>query len=271
MHPVRLKSFYILAVAVLTSWCATKILAEGPPDSATQAAERTDANSRIAHQQLVEKARRGGIDVYFVGDSITRRWGASDPQYQPLLANWNTNFFGWNAANFGWGADRVENILWRLQNGELDEVNPKVIVVLAGINNIGTEPADTQKLEDISLGLRAIIDVCRLKAPHATVILTAVFPRNDRMAVVPSINQLNKNIEGMADGKQIRFVNINAKISDAGGRFYPEMVTPDNVHPALKLYQIWANALKPIFTEILGPPAKTDHAPPPTGDPGVKG
>jgi hypothetical protein len=91
---------------------------------------RTDRNSQIAHEQLVEKARKGGIDVYFLGDSITRRWGATD--YPEFLANWTKNFFGWNAANFGWGADRIENMLWRLENGELDGVNPKIIVVLAG-------------------------------------------------------------------------------------------------------------------------------------------
>ena len=88
-----------------------------------------------AHAQLLEKARAGRIDVYFVGDSITRRWGATD--YPDLLANWRQNFFGWNAANFGWGADRTQNILWRLENGELDGVNPKVIVMLAGTNNVG--------------------------------------------------------------------------------------------------------------------------------------
>ena len=48
---------------------------------------------------------QGRIDVYFVGDSITRRWGATD--YPELLANWKRNFFGWNAANFGWGGDRT--------------------------------------------------------------------------------------------------------------------------------------------------------------------
>src|SRR6266404_3518871 len=63
----------------------------------------SDSNSLAAHQQLVQKAKQGGIDVFFVGDSITRRWGATDPQYQPLLENWKTNFFGWNAANPTWG------------------------------------------------------------------------------------------------------------------------------------------------------------------------
>src|SRR3546814_14525774 len=65
------------------------------------------------------------------------RGGATD--YPELLANWKTNFHGWNAGNFGWGADRTQNILWRLENGELDGVNPQVIVLLAGTNNIGRE------------------------------------------------------------------------------------------------------------------------------------
>ena len=166
-----------------------------PGEVASQAARnRDDPNSLLAHEQLVQKAKQGGIDVYFVGDSITRRWGATDPQYQPLLENWKTNFFGWNAANFGWGADRIENILWRLQNGELDGVNPKVIVVLAGINNVGTEPGDAAKIEDITQGLRALLAVCQAKAPNATVIMTAIFPRNDSMAVIPTINQINRNL-----------------------------------------------------------------------------
>src|SRR5258708_21909923 len=112
--------------------CALPISWELPAD---QPVFRTDANSLVAHAQLLAKAKQAGIDVYFEGDSITRRWGAVD--YPDLLANWKQNFFGWNAADFGWGGDRTQNILWRLENGELDGVNPKVVVLLAGINNVG--------------------------------------------------------------------------------------------------------------------------------------
>jgi lysophospholipase L1-like esterase len=237
------------------------------PGSASHPVPRTDPNSRLAHEQLVQKAKRGGIDVYFVGDSITRRWGTSDPQYRPLLENWKTNFFGWNAANFGWGADRVENILWRLQNGELDGVNPKVIVLLAGTNNAGTQPGDAEVVADINRGLEAIVNVCREKAPNATIIITGIFPRNDTPAVIPTIRQINRNLAGLADGKQVRYLEINNKLADQDGRLFPGMMNEDRLHPTLKAYQVWADALKPIFTELLGPPAKADHAPPPTGDP----
>ncbi len=73
-----------------------------------------------------------------ISKAIPSRAGGAPRTIRQLLENWKKNFFGWNAADFGWGADRVENILWRLENGELDGVNPKVIVLLAGTNNVGS-------------------------------------------------------------------------------------------------------------------------------------
>lgn len=235
---------------------------------ADKPSERTDGNSRLAHLQLVEKAKRGGIDIYFLGDSIVRRWGCSDPMYAPMLANWKDNFFGWNAADFGWGGDQIQNILWRIRHGELDGVNPKIIVILAGTNNVGNEPGDEAKIANITRGLEALVSACRQNAPSATIILTGIFPRNDNMAVMPEINQINENLAKMADGKTILYVNVNAKLADENGKLFPGMMnSSDHLHPTVKGYQVWADALKPIFTDLLGPPAAIDHAPPPTGDP----
>jgi lysophospholipase L1-like esterase len=237
----------------------------GPAD---KAAPRRDANSQLAHQQLLEKAKKGGIDIYFEGDSITRRWGASDSMYKDNLANWNANFFGWNAADFGWGADRVENILWRLENGELDGVNPKIIVLLAGINNVGAQPGNDAKVENITRGLAAVVEICRKKAPNATIIITGIFPRNDNLAVIPTIKKINDNLAKLADGKKIRYLNVNDKLADTDGKLFDGMMNSrDKLHPTVKGYQVWADGLKPIFTELLGPPAATDHAPAPTDDP----
>jgi lysophospholipase L1-like esterase len=238
------------------------------PAAAHEPSPRNDANSQLAHRQLVEKARSGRIDLYFVGDSITRRWGCSDPQYRELLENWKANFFGWNAANFGWGGDKTQHVLWRLQNGELGDVNPKVIVILVGTNNVGAQPGSEAKVAEITSGIKAIIDVCRKKAPNATIILTAIFPRNDNIAVMPTINRINANIAELADGKKIRFLNVNARLADESGRLFEGMMA-DGLHPSVSGYQVWADGLKPLLTELLGPPAKTDQAPPPTGDPSL--
>jgi lysophospholipase L1-like esterase len=236
--------------------------------AADQPVARTDQNSAIAHAQLLEKAKQGRIDIYFEGDSITRRWGATD--YPALLANWNQNFFGWNAADFGWGADRIENILWRLANRELDGVYPKIVVLLAGTNNVGnTVPPGgyDAKVADITTGLKAVLDMLRAKAPDATIIATAIFPRNDNMAVMPAIDRINRNLAKLADGTKIRYLNVNARLADSNGKLFDGMMNADKLHPAIPGYQVWADALKPIFTELLGPPGKTDLAPPPTGDP----
>jgi lysophospholipase L1-like esterase len=243
--------------------------ATGSTGPADRAAPRTDQNSRTAHAQLLEKARAGRIDVYFIGDSITRRWGATD--YPHLLENWRQNFFGWNAGNFGWGADGTEHILWRLEHGELDGVNPKVIVIQAGTNNIGAQPGGAAKVAEITRGLTAILDICRRKAPRATIVLTAIFPRNDNMDVMPEINQVNANLARLADGRTVRYLDVNGKLADKDGRLIAGMMNEqDKLHPTLQGYQVWADGLKPILTELLGPQASTDHAPPPTGDPSAR-
>jgi lysophospholipase L1-like esterase len=236
---------------------------------ADQPVFRTDPNSLVAHSQLLAKAKQSGIDVYFEGDSITRRWGALD--YPDLLANWKQNFFGWNAADFGWGADRTQNILWRLENGELDGVNPKVVVLLAGTNNVGelSAPGGAQaRADDVTRGLQAILHVIQEKAPAATIIVMGIFPRNDNMALLPVIDSINRSLSQFADGQKIRYLNINDKLADGDGRLLDGMMNAkDKLHPTVKAYQVWADALKPILTKLLGPPAAQDHAPPPTGDP----
>jgi lysophospholipase L1-like esterase len=238
---------------------------------ADQPLPRTDQNSITAHGQLLEKARQGHIDIYFEGDSIARRWGATD--YPDYLANWKRNFFGWNAADFGWGADRIQNILWRLDNGELDGVNPKVIVLLAGTNNVGSRlppGGEDAMVADVTHGLQRVVEVMESKAPGAVIIVTGIFPRNDGMAVLPAIAKINHNLAAMADGKKVRFLDINSKLADSQGNLLPGMMNADKLHPSLPGYQVWADALKPIFTELLGPPAREDQAPPPTGDPSAK-
>src|ERR1041384_8810252 len=120
-----------------------------------------------------------------------------------MRANWKANFHGWNAGDFGWGADRIENILWRLEHDELEGVNPKVIVVLAGTNNVGNVPGDDAKVADIVAGMKALLATCRQKAPGATIILTAIFPRNDRPGLVPVINRINEKLALLADGKKV--------------------------------------------------------------------
>ena len=249
----------------------TKAPEHAKPPRADRPSPRADRNSELAHQDLVAKARSGGTDVYFLGDSITRRWGTSDEKYRPLFENWKRNFFGWNASNFGWGGDRTENILWRVRNGELKGVHPRVIVLMAGTNNVGSgAPAGKAEIEargsEVAKGVAAIVSVCRKEAPAAVIILMAVTPRADNVLVMPIIDRINEQIARLADGRRVRFLNLKGSLTDSEGRLLTEMTDPDRLHLTVAAYQVWADALKPVLTELLGPPAAVDHAPPPTGD-----
>ncbi len=235
------------------------------PPRPHRAMPRGDANSKKAHEQLLEKAKQGTIDVYFQGDSITRRWGATD--YPELLAHWNTHFHGWNAANFAWGGDATWNILWRMQHGELEGVAPKVVVLQAGTNNLPWNgSANETAIDEVCHGLEAIMATFRRQTPEAIILLTGLFPRTQNLALAPAINEINERISKLSDGERIRYININAQIGDEDGRLLPGM-SSDGLHLEAPAYDIWAAALKPHLTEILGPPTPEDQAPPATGNP----
>ena len=256
------------------NWLDALVKGRPPIEPPDQPLARTDANSMKAHEQLLAKRKAGQIDVYFMGDSITRRWGASDTQYANLLANWKQNFTGWNAANFGWGADLTQHMLWRLKNGEMDGLNPKVVVLLAGTNNIGRASplgnADTEaRADSVVRGVTAVVRELRQRAPKATLVITAITPRDDNLDVMPIVDRANQQIARLADGKSVRYINLRDQLAFPDGRLR-EGMADDGLHLTPKAYQVWADALKPILTEVLGPPADVDRAPPPTGDPSAK-
>lgn len=141
-------------------------------------------------------------------------------------------------------------------------MHPKVVVLLAGTNSIDGHTT----AGEITKGIQAIVATIRSQAPEAAIIVTGILPRNDHMDAMPVIEEVNNNLSKLADGRKVRYLSINDKLADAPGRLFDGMMNPDKLHPSVKAYQIWADALKPIFTELLGPPAAEDHAPPPTGN-----
>ena len=261
-------SYRWLAAAAAFSLVGSHVLVAQPQTFATIVpAPRTDENSGLAHEELVRKARSGVIDVYFVGDSITRRWGALD--YPELLASFTRNFFGWNAANFGWGGDRTQNILWRLDNGELPPHGPKVFVVQAGTNNLADYESAEERVAAVAAGIEAIVDRCRRHAPEALVVLTGVFPRRDRPELNSSIAAINAKLAASSDARGIRYVDIGDRLVDSRGMLSSEM-SEDGLHLSRAAYQVWADALKPILVERLGAALDVDVAPAATGNPAAR-
>ena len=240
-----------------------EVLQQDRPEHA--ALERTDWMSRAAHEQLIEKTKQGKIDVYFQGDSITRRWGATD--YPNLLEHWNESFHGWNAANFAWGGDNTHNILWRMRNGELDSVQPKVVVLQAGTNNLPWSGAANQAtIDDVVNGIEAIVAEFQTRFPNTVIVLTGLFPRDQNKDLKPAIEEINKRLHDLSKDRGIRFIQINDQLAGPQGSLLPGY-SSDGLHLERPAYEIWAEALRPIFQEVLGPAAETDDAPGPSGIP----
>jgi lysophospholipase L1-like esterase len=258
---------WLAAAAALSLGSAPVVVAQQQSFATTVPVPRTDENSAAAHAELVRKAGGGVIDIYFVGDSITRRWGAVD--YPELLANFTGNFFGWNAASFGWGGDRTQNMLWRLDNGELPSVGPKVFVVQAGTNNLADFESAEERVLGVTAGIEAIVERCRRHAPEALIVLTGVFPRRDRPELNASIAAINANLAALGDEGRVRYVDIGERLVDSRG-LLSEAMSADGLHLSLAAYQIWADALKPIFVERLGAALDVDIAPAATGNPAAR-
>jgi lysophospholipase L1-like esterase len=262
---MRRRSYrWLAATAAFTLVITHVVVAQQGSFATTVPARRTDERSAIAHAELVRKAGSGAIDIYFIGDSITRRWGALDnPEF---LANFTSNFFGWNAANFGWGGDRTQNILWRLDNGELPPVGPKVFVVQAGTNNLADFESPDERVAAVAAGIEAIVARCQRHAPESLVVLTGVFPRRDRPEFNSSIAAINARLAAFGDARRVRYLDIGDRLVDSRRLLSAEM-SEDGLHLSLAAYQVWADALKPILVERLGAALDVYIAPVPTEDP----
>ena len=196
------------------------------------------------HEQYVALAKKGGIDLYFEGDSITDGWHGGGK------AVWTKEFAGWNAANFGIGGDQTQHVLWRLQNGEFEGVRPKVVVLMIGTNNSGDTVAN------IAAGVTADVKEIQKQSPATKILLLAIFPRTAKAdaPIRAKLKAVNEIIAKLDDGKTVKYMDIGNKFLEADGTLTKEIM-PDALHPNAKGYQIWADAIKPTLTEWLGAPA----------------
>lgn len=198
------------------------------------------------HMAFVEEAGKGGIDVLFLGDSITDGW-----RLDPAKKIWDERFAPLKAANFGISGDRTQHVLWRIQAGEMDGITPKVVVLMIGTNNIGQR--DPEPTASAAAGVKAIVEEVLKKSPKTKVLLLAVFPKAEKAGDYSRtmVKELNDAIAKLDDGgKTVRYLDIGAKFLSADGSISKE-VMPDFLHLSGKGYQIWADAIKEPLGAML--------------------
>jgi lysophospholipase L1-like esterase len=201
------------------------------------------AGFMAAHEKFLTIAKEGKAQVVFLGDSITAGWAGAGKEA------WEKNFSQWNPANFGIGGDRTQHVLWRIENGELEGIKPKVAVIMIGTNNTGSDSA-----ESIASGVAKIVSSVRTKLPSTQILLLAVFPRGNKPdgklgAGYEKIKEINGTLAKLDDGKTIHFLDIGDKFIQGKDSLSAEIM-PDFLHLSPAGYQIWADAIMPKLSQL---------------------
>ncbi len=212
---------------------------------------------RNRHDEFLKVAKAGGVDLLFLGDSITDGWRGGGK------AVWDKYFAPLKAANFGISGDRTEHVIWRLRNGELEGIQPKLAVLMIGTNNGDPAP-------DVALGIKTIIADIHERSPRTKVLLLAIFPRSEKpdggRAKNEEVNKLISKFVTFTETRRVAYLDINAKFLAPDGTL-PKDIMPDFLHPNEKGYQIWADAIvdkvKQMLQEESGKPAPSFSPPSP--------
>jgi lysophospholipase L1-like esterase len=191
-------------------------------------------------QRKLDRFARKHADIIFEGDSIMNRWETTGKEL------WNQRYAG-IAADFGIEGDHVENVLWRLDQGQVDGIDPKVVVLMIGTNNSGQNRAD-----EIAEGIKILVAEYEKRCPHAHIILMGIFPRGEKPTdggrrKVAAVNSI---IQSLDDGQRVTFIDIGPQMIEPDGTISRDMM-PDFVHPTARGYQIWADAIQPVINKYV--------------------
>jgi lysophospholipase L1-like esterase len=233
------------AVAAQTAAPAVPII-----DASAPIPKRGNARFYELHASFLKRAKEGPMGVLFLGDSITEGWAKAP-------AVWQEHFGKYQPANFGIGGDQTQHVIWRIEDGELDGIKPKVVVLMIGTNNTGSHTG-----AEIAAADEKIVGLIRTKLPETKILLLAIFPRgpraknkegvftDDGVKRMAEINEANTRIARLDDGKTVRFLNINPVFLGADGKI-PDAIMPDQLHPNAEGYRLWADAIQPLLDEMM--------------------
>ncbi|MCX7009423.1 MAG: GDSL-type esterase/lipase family protein [Kiritimatiellaeota bacterium] len=206
------------------------------------------------HDEILRIKQAVNPDIVFIGDSITHQWGGtppSKPHPNPGEKVLKTMLGTYRTLNLGFGWDRTQNVLWRIDHGELDGLHPKAVVIHIGTNNTSGGHVRPNTAAEIAEGINAICEHVHAKVPKAKIILMAIFPREAKPDHPRRllINATNKLLPVVAQEHNAILVDLAPKMLAPDGQL-PRDIAKDLCHLTEKGYQIWVDALLPILAEI---------------------
>ncbi len=194
------------------------------------------------HEGFVEIAKQGNIDLLLHGDSITDWWVQGDNKTM------FDKYFGHvRTANFAIAGDTTQGVLWGLRNGEGQGFQPKAVMLMIGTNNSGAFTAP-----EIAEGVGAVVLELRRNFPDAKILMLAIFPRSvPGDPVRDKIAEVNRIISRLDDRRHVFYMDIGDRFLDEKGYFLPDTFRPDNLHPIVKGYEIWGEAVSATLADWL--------------------
>lgn len=213
--------------------------------------EKRDPTGRFQkmHESFLARGKAGPIGVLFLGDSITEGWMTKGPEI------WKQYYTRYHPANFGIGGDTTQNVIWRIDHGELDGLHPRVMVLMLGTNNSSTATG-----EQIAAADAKIIRLAQEKMPGVKVLLLAIFPRGERKgadgkidtgeARMAVIRDANARLQQLDNGTTLRYLDIGAIFLGPDGKVRTDLL-PEHLHPNAQGYALWAAKMDPLLTQMM--------------------
>lgn len=211
---------------------------------------------KARHEAVLERLRHGPVDLLFLGDSITQNWERTGPpewaDYQPI---WRHFYGDRNAVNAGFVGDTTASLIWRIRNGEVAGIAPRVVIVLIGANNLGRLHWNA---EDTLAGIDTILTDLKKRLPTTKILLIGVLP-SDRSAWATSttltINAALKTRYGHS--AEIAYVDPTPVFTRDGkllrDLFYDPMQSPGAapLHPTAQGMEKLARTIEPTLARLM--------------------
>ena len=233
-------------VVLTNSILLITLLCQASDGSAVTPQSRTDGWWMKRHVQInnVVEAAGENAQVVFVGDSITQGWEGAGAKV------WEEHMQQLGAINLGIGGDRTEHVIWRLENGNLEGISPKVAIVMIGTNNFGYQQ---DSIEEVLEGVVAVVEKLQKDIPGVNVVLLDIFPRGE------VFNEMRGNILQVNQSLQAKYEGVNSVTFFPIGHLFLEddgtiskKIMPDYLHLSEEGYQRWADAIVPTVSLFLG-------------------
>ncbi len=206
------------------------------------------------HAKLVEhvKANQGPIDILLVGDSITQQWG-SVLEGKPFNAAWQKSFGRYKTVNLGIGGDKTQNVLWRLDHGGVEGLQPRLVIVMIGNNNMFFTPETGT--EAAAKGVQMVVANVRDKFPKAAVIVVKILPAhapgNRFYEDIKKTNTALATLQLESDEK-VQVLDLWGDFTNADGSLKAGLFAPDNIHLTQDAgYKLYSQRLKPLVARLL--------------------